>query len=177
MAPIIDDFAWLTVRAINDAGMCADGPTFGSNNQPVRVVAGVSDLKEWDDELAKDILTAFASLEEGVIAPLDETGDRQGARLENGRVRMPDGFAAAFARLAEMGWQGLTALDEHGGMGQAHLSQPWCQRYFLARTNPCRWSATLFPVRFRPFCISGPKPSKHSESRAWRLARRFPPCA
>lgn len=111
----------------------------------LREVAGASDLTEWDDELAKDILTAFASFAEGVIAPLDETGDRQGARLENGRVRMPDGFAAAFTQLAEMGWQGLTAPEEHGGMGQGPLVAAMVSEVFSGANHSMQMVCNLVP--------------------------------
>ncbi|HVE83389.1 MAG TPA: acyl-CoA dehydrogenase [Myxococcales bacterium] len=51
------------------------------------------------------------------VAALNERGDRTGAHLEDGRVRMPEGFRETWRRLGEMG---LTAMDlspEHGGLG------------------------------------------------------------
>ena len=53
----------------------------------------------------------------GVLAPLDAVGDRVGARLENGAVHMPEGFAAAFRAYAEAGWIGIAADPAHGGQG------------------------------------------------------------
>ncbi|WP_316857824.1 acyl-CoA dehydrogenase family protein [uncultured Cohaesibacter sp.] len=58
----------------------------------------------------------FASFAEAEIAPLDETGDRQGCRLENGRVYMSDGFKEAFRAYVEQGWPGLSAPAELGGV-------------------------------------------------------------
>ena len=84
-------------------------------------VAGAGALADWDGALAGEILGHFAAFAEGVIAPLDEPGDAQGCRLENGAVKMPDGFAAAYAELAEGGWQGLTAPETFGGMAQNQL--------------------------------------------------------
>lgn len=80
-----------------------------------------------------------------MIAPLDEIGDRQGARLENGRVRMPDGFAAAFTQLAEMGWQGLTAPDEHGGMGQGPLVAAMVSEVFSGANHSMQMVCNLVP--------------------------------
>ncbi len=86
-------------------------------------VVAVDGLKaEGDfDELTRDVLAA--ALEEAgrlaadVIAPLNRTGDREGARLENGVVRTPAGFKEAYAAWVEGGWQGVAAPAEHGGMG------------------------------------------------------------
>jgi alkylation response protein AidB-like acyl-CoA dehydrogenase len=111
----------------------------------LRDVAGAADLPEWDDDLATDILTAFAAFAEGVIAPLDATGDAQGCRLENGRVRMPDGFREAFAQLAEMGWQGLTAPENLGGMGQGPLLAAMVSEVFSGANHSMQMVCNLVP--------------------------------
>ncbi|MFV0386332.1 acyl-CoA dehydrogenase family protein [Paracoccus sp. (in: a-proteobacteria)] len=80
------------------------------------------DLPDWDADLSEQVARHFASFAEGVVAPLNASGDRQGCRLENGRVRMPDGFGAAYAKLAAGGWQGLTAPEEYGGQALDHLT-------------------------------------------------------
>ena len=73
------------------------------------------DLPGWDAETSTEIVSHFADFAQGVIAPLDEVGDRQGCRLENGRLRLPDGFAEAFSQLAGAGWQGLCLPEQYGG--------------------------------------------------------------
>lgn len=75
----------------------------------METVAGAHQLSDWDRDLASEIILHFGAFAEGVIAPLNEVGHSQGCQLQNGRVRMPDGFKEAFDQLAEMGWQGLTA--------------------------------------------------------------------
>ena len=80
-------------------------------------VAGASRLPDWDSDLAREILTQFGRLAEEVFAPLNETGDRQGCRLENGRVLMPDGFDAAYSLYAAQGWPALGAPEDFGGQG------------------------------------------------------------
>ena len=87
----------------------------------METVAGADQLSDWDRDLASEIILHFGAFAEGVIAPLNEVGHSQGCQLQNGRVRMPDGFKDAFDQLAEMGWQGLTAPEEHGGMEQNAL--------------------------------------------------------
>lgn len=80
-------------------------------------VAGAPVLPHWDRDLAAEIGAHFAAFAEGQLAPLNEPGDRQGCRLEDGRVRMPDGFKDAYAAYAEQGWSGLTVPEAHGGQG------------------------------------------------------------
>ena len=82
-------------------------------------VAGASRLPGWDPELAREIVQHFAGFAETAIAPLDETGDIEGCRIENGRVRMPAGFAAAYREYADQGWPGLTVPESYGGQAMA----------------------------------------------------------
>ncbi|MFD1509824.1 acyl-CoA dehydrogenase [Lacimonas salitolerans] len=68
-------------------------------------------------DMIEAILEGAGRIAEDVLDPLRRVGDMQGARLENGVVRTPDGFKQAFAQLAEGGWIALSAGQEHGGMG------------------------------------------------------------
>ncbi len=68
-------------------------------------------------DVTEAILTEVGRLSEAVLAPLNRTGDLHPARLENGVVRTPPGFAEAYRALAEGGWISLSAGQEHGGMG------------------------------------------------------------
>lgn len=91
-------------------------------------VAGAGTLPDWDEELAVEIAGHFASFIEAEIAPLDENGDKQGCRLENGRVLMPDGFKEAYSAYIEQGWPGLSAPVEVagqnlGGQGLGEIMQ------------------------------------------------------
>ena len=70
-----------------------------------------------DREVVGAVLEAAGELASGVLAPLNRTGDRQGSRLENGRVIAPDGFAAAYRAFAEGGWNSLSADPAIGGQG------------------------------------------------------------
>ncbi|MCC0078478.1 MAG: acyl-CoA dehydrogenase family protein [Rhodobacter sp.] len=70
-----------------------------------------------DDETVTSILTEAAKVAESVVAPVNEPGDREGARFDSGRVRMPAAYHAAFDAVAEGGWLGLEQAEEFGGMG------------------------------------------------------------
>ena len=63
------------------------------------------------------ILSEAARLCEDVMAPLQRAGDLHPAKLENGTVRCPPGFAEAHRAIAEGGWIGIAADPAHGGMG------------------------------------------------------------
>ncbi|TVP71293.1 MAG: acyl-CoA dehydrogenase [Rhodobacteraceae bacterium] len=63
------------------------------------------------------ILSEAAKLTEEVMAPLQRVGDQHPARLANGIVRTPPGFAEAFRAVADGGWLGIAADADHGGMG------------------------------------------------------------
>ncbi|HHC29542.1 MAG TPA: acyl-CoA dehydrogenase, partial [Rhodobacterales bacterium] len=76
-------------------------------------------------DLDRDTTRAF--LEEGgrfaaeVFQPLNAIGDREGCRLEAGRVHTPPGFAEAFDQLRDGGWTTLDCDEAHGGQGLPHI--------------------------------------------------------
>ncbi|WP_316014465.1 acyl-CoA dehydrogenase family protein [Roseobacter sp. HKCCA0434] len=108
-------------------------------------VAGADAATGWDAETAREVLTHFGQFAEGVIAPLNGPGDRQGARLEQGRVHMPDGFGPAFRQLAEGGWQGLTAPEAFGGMGLSPLVAACVSEIFAGANHSLQMVCNLVP--------------------------------
>ena len=80
-------------------------------------VAATERFAEAGPETVAAVLGEAARLCDAVIAPLQRVGDTQPSRLENGVVRTPPGFAAAWAALAEGGWIAPAAPPEHGGLG------------------------------------------------------------
>ncbi|WP_182084693.1 acyl-CoA dehydrogenase [Aureimonas sp. ME7] len=72
-------------------------------------------------ELTADLLDAILSeagrFADAEVAPLAQTGDRQGAAWRDGRVTMPDGWRDLYHRWVEGGWNGLTGPVAHGGQG------------------------------------------------------------
>lgn len=108
-------------------------------------VAGAGALVDWDSEMAAAILGHFAGFAEGVIAPLNSIGDAQHARLVDGRVRMPDGFAAAFDQLAQDGWQGLCAPEKFGGMAVSPLIAAGVSEIFSGANHALQMVCNLVP--------------------------------
>ena len=53
----------------------------------------------------------------GEFAPLNRAGDLEGAKLENGVVRLPDGFKQAYDAYVEQGWNSIASTTDYGGQG------------------------------------------------------------
>ncbi len=79
--------------------------------------AGLGDMAEG---LAESVLTEAAKLGEEVLAPLNRAGDTQPARMEQGGVIQPPGFAEAYAQYVENGWPSVAAPEAFGGQGLPH---------------------------------------------------------
>ncbi|PKA40123.1 acyl-CoA dehydrogenase [Rhizobium sullae] len=90
-------------------------------------VAGLSDAidKGLFGDLGEDLVDAILS-EAGrfateEVAPLAEIGDSQGARLVDGNVKTPDGWAKLYQDWIAGGWNGLSAPEEYGGQGLPNM--------------------------------------------------------
>ncbi|MFQ3666004.1 MAG: acyl-CoA dehydrogenase family protein, partial [Sphingomonadaceae bacterium] len=68
-------------------------------------------------DLVDAVLEEAGKLAANVFAPLNAVGDREGARIADGVVSLPDGFQAAFDAFREGGWIGLNASPDWGGQG------------------------------------------------------------
>ena len=68
-------------------------------------------------ELADAVLEEAAKLASEVLAPLNKTGDEQGASLTRDGVVAAQGFGAAYRQFVENGWNGLGGDSEYGGQG------------------------------------------------------------
>ncbi|MFQ5660426.1 MAG: acyl-CoA dehydrogenase [Gammaproteobacteria bacterium] len=68
-------------------------------------------------DLVAAVLDEAARLASEVLAPLNQSGDMSGSRIEGGEVRTPEGFKEAYQTFVEAGWQGLAFDPVHGGQG------------------------------------------------------------
>lgn len=102
-------------------------------------------VAQYDTDTSADILGHFASFAEGEIAPLNATGDAQGAHLIGGRVRMPDGFRDVYAAMVAGGWQGLTLPEAFGGMGQDGLIAAGVSEIFSGANHALQMVCNLVP--------------------------------
>ena len=68
-------------------------------------------------DLRDALLAEAGKLAEDLLAPVNFSGDKQGAVLENGVVRTAEGFKEAYAAYVEGGWNSLAFDPEYGGQG------------------------------------------------------------
>ena len=69
------------------------------------------------DDLLEPILEEASRFASEVLSPTNVIGDQQGCSVENGVVKVPSEFAAAYKLFVEGGWQGLDCSPEYDGMG------------------------------------------------------------
>ncbi len=72
---------------------------------------------EFDAETAMSVLEGAAQFCEEVLQPINQSGDAEGCRIENGVVTTPVGFKDAYRQYVESGWPALSADTEFGGQG------------------------------------------------------------
>jgi alkylation response protein AidB-like acyl-CoA dehydrogenase len=72
-------------------------------------------LEDFDQALVNEILMQGAKFAEEVIAPLNREGDEQGAKLIEGNVTTPDGFADAYKEYVANGWNAMLGSAEYDG--------------------------------------------------------------
>ena len=74
-----------------------------------------------DGDTADAILEEAAKVTGQLLAPLNRSGDEEGARFDAGAVGTPAGFKDAYITYVEGGWVGLSGNPEYGGMGMPKM--------------------------------------------------------
>ncbi|MDO5528742.1 MAG: acyl-CoA dehydrogenase family protein, partial [Paracoccus sp. (in: a-proteobacteria)] len=82
---------------------------------------GLEGHEDLERDFTEAVLDAAGKLAAEVLAPLNVVGDREGCTLENGVVRTPKGFGAAFEAVKEGGWTALDCDPEYGGQGMPYI--------------------------------------------------------
>lgn len=89
----------------------------------MRFVAGLDrlpphpDFGVLDADTVQSILEPAAQLATQVLAPLNHSGDKTGARLKDGVVTTAAGFKEAYKAFCEGGWNAVPFSQIHGGQG------------------------------------------------------------
>ena len=77
--------------------------------------------QEVSTDLATAILEEAGKLAGEVLSPINHSGDREGCHWNQDGITTAKGFADAYRKFAEGGWNGLSAPEEYGGQGLPEL--------------------------------------------------------
>lgn len=84
-------------------------------NAGIEEIAGTEKFAHAEADLVEAIVEGVGAFAAGEFAPLNRVGDLEGAKLENGVVRLPEGFKAAYDTYVEQGWNAIASPEEFGG--------------------------------------------------------------
>ncbi|WP_106745741.1 acyl-CoA dehydrogenase C-terminal domain-containing protein [Yoonia maritima] len=93
------------------------------------------DIEGYDDldrEFTGAVLEEAGKVATEVLHPLNVVGDKEGCVLENGVVRTPKGFKAAFEQMKEGGWTAMDCDPEYGGQGLPYVMNSAAQEPFVS---------------------------------------------
>ena len=93
---------------------------------------GIPGYDEMEASFTGAILEEAGKLSGEVLAPLNVVGDTEGCVLENGVVRTPAGFKAAFDEMKAGGWTGIDFPEEFGGQNMPYVMSTAVGEYFSA---------------------------------------------
>jgi len=88
---------------------------------PIEEVARLPGCEEVNLEVAEAILKEAGKFAAGVLSPLNQVGDREGARLKDGEVSTPPGWREAYRQFVDGGWNALSCDPHWGGQGVPRL--------------------------------------------------------
>lgn len=99
-------------------------------------------LEQASPDVVAAVLDEAARLGTEVLAPLNQSGDRDGATLENGVVRTAGGFVEAYRQYVDGGWMGPVFPEAFGGQ-----DLPWLVNAAVAEIwNSANLSFQLCPL-------------------------------
>jgi alkylation response protein AidB-like acyl-CoA dehydrogenase len=110
-------------------------------------IAGLSDavnsgaMGDLSDDTVAAILEEAGKFAADVLAPINKTGDKNGARIADGAVTTAPGWQEAYRQFAEAGWISVSAPERWGGQGlpisiQMALQEMWNSGAAAFATGP-----------------------------------------
>ena len=86
-----------------------------------QLFASMPDTAEVTDDLITAIVEEAAKIAEGLLSPINQSGDTEACHFDNGTVTTPKGFKEAYKAFAEGGWSSLTGDVNYGGQGMPKM--------------------------------------------------------
>ncbi|MBW8783481.1 MAG: acyl-CoA dehydrogenase family protein [Novosphingobium sp.] len=86
-------------------------------NAGIAELAGHNRFAAATPDIVGAIAEGIGAFAAGEFAPLNRIGDQVGAKLVDGKVVLPKGFAAAYHAYVEAGWNAISGPVEFGGQG------------------------------------------------------------
>jgi alkylation response protein AidB-like acyl-CoA dehydrogenase len=78
--------------------------------------------QDFDFELVNEVIAQGAKFAEDAVAPLNREGDEIGAKLIDGKVTTPEGFAQAYQEYIANGWNAMLGNPEYDGQDLPYSS-------------------------------------------------------
>jgi alkylation response protein AidB-like acyl-CoA dehydrogenase len=100
-------------------------------------------LAEVTRELVSAVLDEGGKIASSELAPLNQSGDRQGCVWKDGAVTTPDGFREGFRALAGGGWLGVAGDMAYGGQGLPKMLTIALEEMFYAANTGLYLCGTL----------------------------------
>jgi alkylation response protein AidB-like acyl-CoA dehydrogenase len=112
----------------------------------LRSVAELPGFEEATPDLVRAVLEEAGKLAGEVLAPLNNSGDQQGANVNDGVVQTPDGWIEAYRTFVDAGWNSLGFEPQYGGQGL-----PW----LLSSAIQEMWSSSNLAFGLCPLLTQG----------------------
>lgn len=109
----------------------ADSRNFGEREE----------FQDFDDGLVSAVMEEASKFAGQVLSPLNQVGDVEGCKFEDGKVLTPQGWNDAYQQFCENGWLGLALPAEFGGQE--------LPRYIAAAVHEMWLSSNLSFVMFQ----------------------------
>lgn len=101
---------------------------------------------DFDPAFSAVVIEEAGRFASDVLDPLNRVGDRQGVQLADGKVATAPGWADAYSRWREGGWNAVSAPEQYGGQGLPLAVHAMCNEV---------WSAANVAFGLCPLLTSG----------------------
>ena len=91
---------------------------------------GKEPFAEWGTEECDMVLDEVYRFVCDVTGPLNSSGDAEGCRIEDGRVKTPEGFKEAWDKTWESGWRTISAPSRFGGQDAPSMLGSFVEEMF-----------------------------------------------